>query len=231
MRKQAVAPHLSDLDDPPSIPCSGTATHYPGRFAPQKVSSSGSWEPLKQDAGPTQVGLLTYPEDPSSLPKAVFDRAHRAEDPPVGKDIRAGVWLAHIPMRSTSKLLKKNRKGRLPRPDGKAVCGDQAEEFQSRMDQCFGRLERLLDQGCGQNAVQDGDRRQLQLAAGTSILQRRTASHVLFFICFASSHSAHACPCIYLLQDPWTTLPHRRRDEQQCQWGRLGYGQPSPSRP
>ena len=82
-----------------------------------------SWESLNRMQG--RLRSLTYPEDPSSLPKAVFDRAYRAEDPPMGKDIRAGVWLAHIPMRSTSKLLKKNRKGRLPRPDGKAVCEEQ----------------------------------------------------------------------------------------------------------
>ena len=122
----------------------------------------------------------------------------------MGKDVKAGIWLFHISMRSASKLLQKNRTGRLPRPDGKAVQQQHADEFQSRMDEALGRLERLLDQGYGQNALQDGDRRQLQLAAGSSILQRRTASHVVF-ICFASSHS---CPC----RHP-TALPHRKRDE------------------
>ena len=53
-----------------------------------------SWESLKQEAGPSQVGLLTYPKDPSSLPKALFDRAYTAEDPPMGKDVRSGIWLA-----------------------------------------------------------------------------------------------------------------------------------------
>ncbi|CAE7650334.1 unnamed protein product [Symbiodinium sp. CCMP2592] len=126
-----------------------------------------SWESVKTDAEPTEVGLLTYPDDPSSLPKALFDRAYKAEDPPMGKDVRAGIWLAHIPMRSTSKLLQKNKKQRLPRPDGQAAVSEQhANEFQSRMEQCFGRLERMLDQGCGQNAIQDGGRRELQLAAG-----------------------------------------------------------------
>ncbi|CAE7513364.1 unnamed protein product [Symbiodinium sp. CCMP2592] len=62
---------------------------------------------------------------------------------------------------------------KLPRPDGQAAVSEQhANEFQSRMEQCFGRLERLLDQGCGQNAIQDGGRRELQLAAGANILQR-----------------------------------------------------------
>ena len=183
-----------------------------------------SWESLKQDAGPSQVGLLAYPDDPSSLPKALFDRAYRTADPPMGKDVRAGIWLAHIPMRSTSKLLKKNRKGRLPKNDGKALSDEQTDEFQSRMEQCFRRLERLLVPGTSQNAHEDGGGRQLQLAAGTSILQRRTASDVV--ICFVSSHSAHTCPCLHLLQDPWTTIPYRRRHEQlQCR-GRLLSGQP-----
>ncbi|CAE7199853.1 unnamed protein product [Symbiodinium sp. CCMP2592] len=135
-----------------------------------------SWESVKTDAEPTEVGLLTYPDDPSSLPKALFDRAYKAEDPPMGKDVRAGIWLAHIPMRSTSKLLQKNKKQRLPRPDGQAAVSEQhANEFQSRMEQCFGRLERMLDQGCGQNAIQDGGRRELQLAAGASELSSSSA--------------------------------------------------------
>ncbi|CAE7026696.1 unnamed protein product [Symbiodinium sp. CCMP2592] len=129
-----------------------------------------SWESVKTDAGPTEVGLLTYPDDPSSLPKALFDRAYKAEDPPMGKDVRAGIWLAHVPMRSTSKLLQKNKKQRLPRPDGQAAVSEQqAGEFQSRMEQAFGRLERLLDQGCGQNAIQDGGRRELQTPGRNSI--------------------------------------------------------------
>lgn len=146
-----------------------------------------SWESVKTDAGPTELGLLTYPEDPSSLPKALFDRAYKPEDPPLGKDVKAGIWLAHIPMRSTSKLLQKNKKQRLPTADGKAARSEQqADEFQSRMDQCFGRLERLLDHGCGQDAIQDGGRRQLQLAAGANVLQRRTSCFFYLFLCFAS---------------------------------------------
>ncbi|CAE7248389.1 hypothetical protein AK812_SmicGene30863 [Symbiodinium microadriaticum] len=121
-------------------------------------------------AAPELAQMPTYEEIYEEV--QIFKRSWEslnaeADDPPMGKDVKAGIWLFHISMRSASKLLQKNRTGRLPRPDGKAVQQQHADEFQSRMDEALGRLERLLDQGYGQNALQDGDRRQLQLAAGS----------------------------------------------------------------
>ncbi|CAE7231107.1 unnamed protein product [Symbiodinium sp. CCMP2592] len=123
-----------------------------------------SWESVKTDAEPTEVGLLTYPDDPSSLPKALFDRAYKAEERREGWDLAS----SHSDAIYFQALAEEQ--------EAEAAVSEQhANEFQSRMEQCFGRLERMLDQGCGQNAIQDGGRRELQLAAGASELSSSSA--------------------------------------------------------
>ena len=53
-------------------------------------------------------GLLRYPDDPEELTREVYKAAY-PEDRPLSKDVGADIWLAHIPMRSTSKLLKSSK--------------------------------------------------------------------------------------------------------------------------
>ena len=63
-------------------------------------------------------GLLTYPENPTELPKAIYDSVYTNE-PPVKKDVERLAQIAnfHVPLRSTSKLLTKERAKHAEQPN------------------------------------------------------------------------------------------------------------------
>ena len=138
-------------------------------------SKSSSFEQLKEAhlAGPGKsqpVGMLRYPENAHDLSEELFKAAY-PDGHPMSKDIGADIWLAHIPMRSTSKLLKGPKN---PDPQCLPPVSD-ADRFESLLNQTLDRvfsphgpLGAVL-----QNVPQTTSRRQLDMAAGASVLRPR----------------------------------------------------------
>ena len=134
-----------------------------------------SFEQLKEAhlAGPGKsqpVGMLRYPENAHDLSEELFKAAY-PDGHPMSKDIGADIWLAHIPMRSTSKLLKGPKN---PDPQCLPPVSD-ADRFESLLNQTLDRvfsphgpLGAVL-----QNVPQTTSRRQLDMAAGASVLRPR----------------------------------------------------------
>ncbi len=63
-------------------------------------------------------GLVTYPDNPTDLPKALYDSVY-TNDPPVKKDLERLSQIAnfHVPLRTTSKLLVNERAKNQKQPD------------------------------------------------------------------------------------------------------------------
>ena len=51
--------------------------------------------------------IIVFPEYPQDLPKELYDKVYSSESPPVSKVFdNWGMYLQHIPLRTTSNLLK-----------------------------------------------------------------------------------------------------------------------------
>ena len=97
---------------------------------------------------PGVPSLAEYPEHPSDISSDFISLAYPADDPPVAKHLEDLNYIAwnHIPLRETSKLLKKNQKKKSQGNKRKGKAGSDSEEDWERAQAMLQRAKRLLQE-------------------------------------------------------------------------------------